>query len=481
MTGTWRYLLAVLLTAGAAGCRPDGSPVAGTPPEAGTAARPRPGQMVLVSAEPVWDSLWPEPSADVEKAGIVLTYADLAYMGTEGTQRPTGPSPHWLFVLSNRPFEASRYAVLRIRIEGAESIGFWWARAEDRPADGLLLDPARYVRVQAAASGIFDIDLTGHPEWRGAIGLFRIDPHIHRGTTVNLRGVDAWRGSGDWVAAQAPGPVRLELSAADNALGALACAAATDDGSGVRQSLDLMKDKPWPDSVFPFVQSTSFRLVESAVRQGRREEALAVLSAAARTSPNPVEYLADAAESLSQETATALWPKDPFVVLAEFGTAGPNVSIWTNTAWRRIDPAAIEQNAGPDGGPCLRIAYGPATAAGDTMLGVPVRVPLTDRIVGFRAYLRSEKPVDGLSFILCARYPVEDASGWLGRSRSEPIENGWIECSRQDNFLRSAALLTKQDVGALQDALVSAVLIPLMGGDNTLFVGRIELYLPADD
>lgn len=475
----FRRFVMLSIWLGALGCVPGKQPelMEATPPS----SSPSPGSLVLRSAEPVWETIWAEGADNGGPGGVSINYEDIQYKTDAQSQSVKGPDPHWTLVFSEKAFEATRFPIWRITLEGINKIGFWWVR--ERDLDGspnMLLSPKRYIETTSESSGTFSIDLSQHTEWSGNIVMVRIDPYADPSQSFALRRVEGWLSNGKWVAPGAPVTARVAMTPLDKAFSAFLSGLHVGAFTFGTDALIPAEKTPFSDDMTSFLKEKTLPVIESNVKQGHREQALQVVSLLARTSPNPLGCFADLVQTLPDDIRTALWKGDPYFVLRDFDRKDSGISVWNNAGKRVVQPPEIIKGEGPDGKACVRLIYGGAAAPGDTMAAIPIRAPVIDRRVGFRIFMKARQANEGLGFILAANYETLKTSGWLGRFRPRETKDGWTEYFREENFLTFGATLNNKDKSSVGIITLNSLLIPLVGAENELRVGPVEVYLPKN-
>lgn len=473
----FKRFVIVSMWLGVLGCTPGKEP--GLIEAAQSAPAPSPGSLVLRSAEPVWETIWAEGADNVGPAGVSINYEDIQYKTDAQSQTVKGPDPHWTLLFSDKVFEAARFPVLRITLEGINKVGLWWVRESD--LDGspkMLLSPQRYEEVSSESQGVFSVDLSKQTEWSGNIVLIRIDPYADANQSFALRRVEGWLSNGKWVAPHAPVTARIAMTPLDKAFSAFLSALHVGAFAFGTDAIKPAEKTPFSEDVATFLKEKTVPVIESTAKQGHPEHSLQMLSLLARTSPNPLGCFADLVQTLPPDVRTALWKGDPYFVLKDYNENDSGAFVWSNAGKRVVQPPEILPGKGPDGAACVHIIYGGAAAQGDTLAAIPIRVPVIDRRVGFRVSMKARQANDGLRFILAANYETLKISGWLGRFQPGETKNGWTEYSREENFLTFGAGLNNKDRSSIGIVTLNALLIPLVGAENELWIGPIEVYLP---
>ncbi len=433
-----------------------------------------------VSVEPVMHTFWAEGQEEQVEPGISLGYADLEYRTDAKNQAVIGPNPHWTILFNGRLIEATRYPVFRIQIDDVERIGFWWVREDDLnvPETGLL-STKRYMETVAKEPGVFVINPSKISEWSGNIVMIGISPYVGPGKSFTLRSIQGWLGNGKWVTPKASISDRAVFTPSDNALGAFYYATAVRAFPYGTGALTNAEKRPWSETEWDAVRDRGLAAFQACLEQKDSAKALVFLSVLGRTSPSPIDFLVQAVADLSPETRRALWQdRAPFIVLKEFNGGEADAFVWINHSKRAIEKAMIAPDQGMNGGPCLRIRYAAPAATGDAMMALPVRIPLKDRKIGIRAFMKAKHPDEALGFINVAKYEDLNTSGWIGRCRLQETVDGWGVYTREDNFYATGAKLSEKDISELGRVTITNMLIPLTGTENELLIDRTELYLP---
>lgn len=246
------------------------------------------------------------------------------------------------------------------------------------------------------------------------------------------------------------------------------------------------------------MDTVAFPLVRALLESGERQVALQLLSACTVMSGDPVGYFRACLLRFTPEEIAFLWQEeDPFVVLVDFGGAEDAfLSVLVDRQKRDKMQADIEYAGVSGGEDCLRVTLSGSKYDDLLILGrQEYFMALTAGEAGLRARVRTENPQplefvvqvlgklwsnEPFQWLLRVPEPKADENGWLCFDTASVQKDLLGALFQQYGWARSFTMHFAEPEALSKAQLTIAGMgidIP-PGSENTVWLDRIELYLP---
>ena len=475
----------------AAGCGPQ--PAGFGPPDGPGAqglakpemqGKPPPGEMIcwaplpVRAAQPKWAHIWAWP---IDKTTV-----------TGGHVEPWGYVPResgfgaWelqaqsvdsfvAFVFDSRALEAEGCSRLRLAAPQTRHAGLWWARETDLEPERYPFALERFQPFEPIEPGVFEVDLADIPNWNGRIRLLRLDLFTPPGEILTLAALDVELSKGTfWTSAQPTtvvlrreGPqvgqerfVRFRTTRSLSDLEALA-------GFWYRSSTD----PPEPDRSEWMALGTSLGV--ELLDAGDVPGALRAFSAVCRGSGEPIEYLYELRDDLSEEAGKRLWPDDVYLVIEGFeGGPEPAFEKWVDEQDRPLVRNGFDNEVFLTRAPSAVLEVGEPRNVGRCWYALPASIRLSEKTFGIRLVAK-RATLSEVGVAVQCWFPAVRKSSLLTESESTGLADGWRQVSVREGFLEYPR---KKDYDPMGGRIIR-IGLSVEGPADTYWVDRIELYL----
>jgi len=504
LKGAGAFIAIAALFMGGIGCgshkpaSPEAAP--GSPPGAATAdtgaqassERPAPGTMVASPPEPItlesawaWKDIWLPPK-DLEVCTFQVFGLKDEATGSVGKEFTVDSlDNHVVFAFQKNAFEANQCTGLRVQLPNSKYAALWWACEDDLKPNEYPFTPERFKPLKSVEPGLFEVDLSGppkDPDWLGRVRLIRIDAYADLGDKVDIGKLQGnMLRTSHWATVK---PVEVSLKLDGNKIAMALLKRANITGALVDlQALGTF----WYNSPWYATDEGRAQLKELGMRQGLKlldggdsKGALSALSAVARGSGHPVEFLYDLRDRLSDAQRAGLWPDGtPYLTIEDFSSPTfKGLEKWGEGQSREMVKNEIVSGVSPSGGRCAYAEMSEAKQDGQSCYAVPVHISLCEKPFAIRICVKQEPPAD-IKIQLGYAFPV--AKKWTGTmdGPSKVLDNGWTLLDIRRDFYKERSDYAKTQGYEITGGEIFKIGLVLSKGPSLkCWIDAIEVCIP---